>query len=108
MSLLKPCIDCGELSDKARCEIHRPKAFPKESAHKRGYDYAWFQLSRRARKLQPFCSIPGCKDKDLTGDHSPEAWERKANGLPIRLQDIDVLCRTHNAAKGQAKPEGWQ
>lgn len=100
--LMKPCIECGELSDRNRCAEHRPKHAPKASRRERGYDAAWDRLSARARRIQPFCSDCGTTD-DLTADHSPEAWERKAQGKPIRLQDVDVLCRGCNARRGAAR-----
>lgn len=104
MTLLKACSACGEVSEESKCEAHRKlRRVPAKPARQKGYDYAWDKLSARARTLQPFCSVPGCNDQDLTTDHSPEAWERKVMGLVIRLQDVDVLCRSHNSAKGAAR-----
>lgn len=101
--LLKPCVDCGELSDGPRCQQHRTEtSLPKGGATARGYDYQWEQLSKRARKLQPFCTDCGTTE-DLTADHSPQAWARKAKGLPIRLQDVAVVCRPCNSRRGKAK-----
>ena len=71
----------------------------------RGYGSAWQRLSARARRLQPFCSDCGATD-DLTADHSPEAWERVAAGLPVRLADVDVVCRGCNSRRGRARPWG--
>jgi hypothetical protein len=98
---LKPCVACGEPSAKSRCPDHRPKDHqpPREA---RGYNRAWQQLSRRARRLQPFCTDCGSTD-DLQGDHSPEAWERKAAGKTIRLTDIDVVCGPCNRRRGAAR-----
>lgn len=106
MGLLKPCLTCGELSAETRCDEHRAVRIrmPKESATARGYDYAWTQLSKRARKLQPFCEDCGTT-YDLTADHSPEAWDRKERGLIIRLQDIAVVCRPCNSKRGAARGE---
>lgn len=105
MALLKPCLDCGELSDQARCPEHRPAPVQaKAPTAARGYDYAWQKLSERARKLQPFCTRCNTRE-DLTTDHTPEAWARKAKGLPIRLQDVVVLCRPCNSAAGAARGE---
>lgn len=106
MALLKPCLTCGELSNETRCDQHRAVRvrLPKDSATSRGYDYAWTQLSKRARKLQPFCEDCGTTT-DLTADHSPEAWDRKRRGLIIRLQDIAVVCRPCNTRRGAARGE---
>lgn len=105
MTVLQPCLECGELSDRNRCETHRPAHAPKRPGRDRGYDWNWQKLSRRARRIQPWCSLCGTT-KDLTGDHSEEAWQRKQDGLPIRLEDIDVLCRPCNSTKGRARPRG--
>lgn len=101
---LAPCLDCGEPSDRNRCPQHRPSD-DKPSASARGYDYTWTQLSARARRLQPFCTDCHTTD-DLTTDHSPEAWKRKAAGKTIRLRDVAVVCRSCNAKRGRARPTG--
>lgn len=102
MTLL-PCLDCGRPSPASRCDEHtvdrRP---PKANTKARGYDHVWRKLSERARRLQPWCSDCGTVE-DLTTDHSPEAWKRKANGLPIRLADVDVVCRPCNGKRGPAR-----
>ena len=99
---LRPCIDCGEPAEAARCPEHQRAAVPAKSPRRLGYDAAWDRLSRRARKLQPFCLWCGTTE-DLTTDHTPEAWRRKEAGLPIRLQDVRVLCRADNARAGSAR-----
>ena len=107
MSILaRPCVECGETTEHERpyCDDHMPKHGPKQPGKARGYDEAWKRLSRRARRLQPFCSDCGTTE-DLTGDHTPEAWARKAAGKPIRLEDIDVVCRSCNGIRGAARGE---
>jgi 5-methylcytosine-specific restriction protein A len=99
---LKPCIQCGEPSEQSRCHDHRPKAAAQPSAHQRGYDYRWTQLSKRARRMQDFCTDCGSTD-DLTVDHSPEAWAAKAAGKTIKLSMLQVLCRSCNSRKGAAR-----
>lgn len=104
MTLRRPCIDCGEPSASTRCDNCAPSEprRPQARTHERGYGATWQALSTRARRLQPWCST--CRTTtDLTADHSPEAWERKAAGLVIRLQDIDVLCRPCNSKRGAAR-----
>lgn len=98
---LRPCLTCGEPSAKSRCPTHAPKR-TKPSRELRGYDEAWRKLSKRARRLQPFCSRCG-STSDLQADHTPEAWARKAAGLAIRLDDIDVLCGDCNRDAGAAR-----
>lgn len=103
--ILAPCIDCGELSERQRCEDHRPKPAPKPNAKAKSQDYnqAWRKLSERARKAQPFCLWCGTT-KSLETDHTPVAWERKLAGKPIRLRDIRVLCGPCNVLAGQGRP----
>mgnify|MGYP000662118958 CR=1 FL=1 len=91
----KPCLDCGAPSASTRCSAHR------------GYDAAWDRLSRRARKVQPWCSDCGSTE-DLQADHSPEAWARHAAGKRIRLRDVDVVCGPCNRERGPARPEVLQ
>lgn len=91
----RPCIDCGTPSAMTRCPEHR------------GYNSEWDRLSRRARKLQPWCSDCGATE-NLQCDHSPEAWARKAAGKPIRLRDVDVVCGPCNVERGQARPDTLQ
>lgn len=97
---MRPCLDCGEPADGPRCPEHTVDTKPVAAA--RGYDHAWNVLSKRARKLQPFCSDCGATE-DLQCDHTPEAWARKAAGKPIRLKDVDVVCGPCNVARGAAR-----
>lgn len=101
---MKPCITCGEPCDGPRCPDH---ALPdhRGTAAARGYDSRWRRLSKRARKLQPFCSDCGTTD-DLTVDHSTEAWQRYEQNLTIRLSDVEVVCRACNSRRGAARPRG--
>ena len=98
---LRPCLDCGEPADGPRCADHRlPDRKP--SARQRGYDAAHDRLSRRVRRMQPWCSGCGAVE-ELECDHLPIAWERKAAGLPIRECDVQVLCRSCNNFAGAAR-----
>lgn len=108
-ALLKPCAGCGDLAATAWCETCKPpkrEPYPKRP-RALGYDTAWDKLSRRARAIQPWCSDCGT-ERDLTCDHSEAAWQRKADGLPIRLVDVDVVCRSCNGRRGRARPASTQ
>lgn len=98
---LRPCLVCGEPCDGPRCTAHTV-ADTQPAAAKRGYDWEWTKLSRRARRLQPFCIDCGATT-NLQADHSTEAWARKAAGKPIRLCDIDVVCGPCNVERGAAR-----
>jgi 5-methylcytosine-specific restriction protein A len=108
----RPCIhpDCGELTLTGRCDDHRLRRTRKRpSATQRGYDSRWNRLVKHAIRLQPFCQDCGRTADQLPahdalqGDHTPEAWARKARGLPIRLQDIAIRCGPCNRAAGAAR-----
>ncbi|CAG7845783.1 hypothetical protein USB125703_02058 [Pseudoclavibacter triregionum] len=102
----KPCIECGEPSERSRCDEHQLPSTPhKLNSNARGYDQTWRLLSERARRLQPWCTDCGTTD-DLTCDHSEQAWIRRHQGKPIRLRDVDVVCRSCNARRGRARPTG--
>lgn len=100
MPLLKPCIICSVLSPQTRCPTHRIK--DTRNRGRRGRDAAWDALSRQARSIQQWCSDCGTS-LDLTTDHSREAWEAKAQGKPITLDLVDVVCRSCNAKRGAAR-----
>lgn len=112
-TLPRPCVDCGEPTrDGTRCgtctDEHHPPDHrdysQRQTTAARGYGAAWQKLSRRARALQPWCEDCGnSHPADLTTDHSPEAWDRVATGLPVRLVDVAVVCRACNSARGAAR-----
>lgn len=101
----RPCITCGEPTPTgSHCPEHQPHRTHTRSASARGYDAAWQRLSKRARRAQPFCTDCGATT-DLTADHSPEAWQRHAAGLPLRLTDVSTVCRSCNGKRGKARPD---
>lgn len=121
-ALRSVCSACGTVYERERNGSRCPECRParartvgelaherrRGSTRQRGYDQRWRRLSERARRLQPFCSDCGRPDQ-LTADHSPTAWERRAAGLPIRLEDIDVVCAPCNAERGPARgPEALE
>lgn len=115
-TLRSACAQCGAVYERessgSRCPECRPtrertaRRIVSESrrgtAKSRGYDAAWDRLSKRARRRQPFCSDCGREDH-LTTDHSPGAWERRDQGKPVRLEDVDVVCQWCNADRGAAR-----
>lgn len=105
MTLNRPCAGCGEPGPETYCRDCRPPEAPKaRSSTERGYDTQHQKLSRRARKLQPWCTGCGATE-DLQLDHSPETWQRRAEGKPLRLTDYrGVYCGDCNRKNGAAKP----
>lgn len=105
--VMRPCLECGEPTANSRCDTceqthKRPSDAKSRPSQSVGYDSTWAALSKRARRLQPWCSTCGATE-DLTCDHTPTAWQRKAQGKAIRLRDVDVLCRACNSRKGAAR-----
>lgn len=107
--LRRPCLTCGSLGDESYCREHNPKLPP----DRRGYDFRWAKLSRRARELQPFCSdclTPGTPGNGLTLDHTPAAWDKVKAGKRLTLKDAErgllvVRCQKCNNEAGPAR--GW-
>lgn len=108
--MLTVCAHCGTPHEKdTRCPCQGPQRrdhalddHRRGSAASRGYDARWRRLSELARRRQPFCTDCG-STSNLQADHSPDAWRRRDLGLPIRLDDIDVVCAPCNIARGAAR-----
>lgn len=106
------CPGCGAVftrdtgTNTAYCPDCRPKdeswRLRDKTTDQRGYGYNWQQLSKRARRLQPFCTDCGATE-DLTADHTEQAWQRYDAGKTVRLKDIDVVCRGCNSERGKAR-----
>ncbi len=107
--MLRPCLDCGEPSEESRCPAHGSERQVVRDARRgsfraRGYDGAWRRLSREARRLQPWCSDCGARD-DLSVDHLPGAWEKRARGERLTLDDVAVVCISCNSRRGPRRAE---
>lgn len=118
-SLASVCSACGIVYDRttaaSKCLTCRPARPPERrttarrrkerergTTAQRGYAGQWAELSKQARYLQPWCSDCGT-DEDLTTDHSPAAWTRRASGKRVRLEDVDVVCRSCNGRRGDGQ-----
>jgi 5-methylcytosine-specific restriction endonuclease McrA len=98
--LLAVCPACGEVhSGKGRCRgCRRTYERGRGTPAQRGYGAAWQRLAAEAKRRQPYCSVPGCTSLDLTVDHIDPASKGRRY---LTLADVQVLCRSHNAAKGR-------
>lgn len=102
---MKPCLTCGTPTDNSRCEEHEPKSWQHRegSARARGYSTSWDALSRRARRIQPWCTDCGGTD-DLQLDHIERTWARVDAGKVVRLRDTGgVVCGPCNRRRGAAR-----
>ena len=102
---MKPCLTCQTPTERSYCDEHAPKPWRHRegSARARGYSSAWDKLSRRARRLQPFCSDCGSQH-DLQLDHTERTWQRYEQGKVVRLKDTGgVVCGPCNRARGAAR-----
>lgn len=95
----RPCLGCGQITQATRCtdcaalrsqrvEIRRG------TSRDRGYDSRWDRLSRRARRMQPFCTDCGTTE-NLTADHL--RWPART------LADVEVCCLDCNIKRGAAR-----
>lgn len=115
MSPMTFCLQCGEISARSHCEECRPAVRKEQRGERKpdrsrgaGYNTAWDRLSRKARKLQPFCLDCGATE-DLQLDHTPLTWERWRQRKPIRLQHTGgVVCSDCNRARGDARTPGGE
>ncbi len=109
MSVMRVCAGtrgkpCYKLTLKRRCELcSRTYELQRGSRRTRGaYDSEWRRVAARAIREHPWCSIPGCRNTDLTGDH---ITPRALGGLNV-TSNVQVLCRGHNSSKGVAQNKG--
>ena len=97
MTLMQPCVECGDLSNRNRCEAHQLPSAPKNRTNHVAYANRsrWKNLSRRLRRMSPFCEMCGTKD-DLTVDHIVRVTDRPE--WTYEVDNLRVLCRTHNSS----------
>lgn len=107
----RPCLRCQELvASGSYCAECKPKRKPRPS-RARGYDRKHEELSRQARRLQPWCSdclTHGGPKNPLTLDHTPQAWAKVNAGKRLTIKDVAaglavVRCLRCNIAAGAAR-----
>jgi 5-methylcytosine-specific restriction protein A len=97
----RPCLDCGVLiRSSGRCPACRGAVERRRDAHRgspsaRGYDWSWQRMSKAARDEQRWCEHCG-RTGDLTLDHIVPL----ARGGTNESDNVRVLCRACNGAKG--------
>lgn len=91
-------MDCAAEQDRAT-----PRPPRGRNSRRDGYTTSWELVSKKARRMQPYCSDCG-REENLTADHLPSAWDRYHQGLPIQLIDVDVVCNACNTDRGSSRP----
>jgi 5-methylcytosine-specific restriction endonuclease McrA len=93
-----PGAPCTSITSKRRCPAcDRKYEVLRGPRRMQGrYDAAWRKLVAQAIREHPWCSVPGCRDTDLTGDHITPL---DRGGRNVR-SNVQILCRGHNSSKG--------
>ena len=111
----KPCLGCGIPVEGSRCmdcAAEQDRATPRpprgRNSRRDGYTTSWEIVSRKARRMQPWCTDCG-REENLHADHLPSAWDRYHQGLTIQLVDVEVVCSACNNDRGSSRPgsERW-
>ena len=105
--MLKPCLDCGALTEHERCEQHRKAKKRSESKRRgssteRGYDARHRRRRKRYLKLFPICQHPGCTEPSTDLDH--------IDGNPNNNAWVNyrALCHPHHSQRtARDQPGGW-
>ncbi len=106
MMSLMPCLDCGRPNPKSRCdscraikEANQPHRV-RDSAHKRGYDKAWYQVRKiilDRDKWQCYKCGKHLVGKDATVDHIVPLSKDKS--LRLVQSNLAACCRSCNSSK---------
>lgn len=90
---MKPCISCGEPSIESRCDEHKIERKPQPWTIRD--TNRWQRLSRRLRRMQPWCSSCGAED-GLSVDHIVPLAH---GGDPFDVTNLQILCQSCNSTK---------
>lgn len=95
----RPCIKCGVLIPSgSRCAKCRPQQhYARGTKGRTATDWRWRKTSQRLRKQSPWCEECGT-NQDLTVDHRIPLSHDES--LTYEIANLRVLCRRHNAARG--------
>jgi 5-methylcytosine-specific restriction endonuclease McrA len=98
--LHRPCANCDEVIDNGSyCSACKPKDNRPNRSHLLLHTARWEHLSKRLRKLSPFCE--NCSNtKHLSVDHIIPVNERP--DLIFALPNLRVLCMECNRERGNA------
>lgn len=103
----RPCLRCGELSPESYCPEHRRERWNRRVSRSSEYGPNWTALSRKCRKLQPWCTQCGSTEQ-LETHHTVEAWLKLKHVGALTFSDAEkglliVLCHRCNVAAGAAR-----
>jgi 5-methylcytosine-specific restriction endonuclease McrA len=94
---LRPCLDCGTPSDGPRCPAHTTTTKQRPKGHIHTNTTRWKNLSKRLRKLSPFCELCGAREQ-LSVDHILPVSE--APELVFAEENLRVGCLSCNGSRG--------
>ena len=99
MTLLRPCLECGEPSEDNRCVEHRANERTRKASNRerRTNTGKWQRFSRRLRRLSPFCEKCGTTEQ-LSVDHIIPFSQRP--DLEYVVANCRILCLTCNGQRG--------
>lgn len=96
--MMRPCLDCGEPTDGPRCPEHTTTdTRVRDKAHVHTNTARWKALSKRLRKLSPFCELCGAIEQ-LSVDHILPVSE--APELAYAEENCRIACLTCNGRRG--------
>ena len=110
---LKPCLDCGTLSDGPRCTEHRrardrAREADRPSPSQRGYGHAWRKIRDQHLTEEPlcrWCRTAGEPDNPLTVDHiTPKS--RGGTDDPANLRTLCKRCHGTKPRRERQEEEG--
>ena len=96
---LKPCVDCGTLTDKTRCKTHRrTQDTQRGTSTQRGYDHKWRKVRAAHLRKEPLCRQ--C-DRPTMATEVDHIIPHKGQSDPLFWDDSNLasLCTTHHSRK---------
>ena len=94
---LRPCLTCGTPSTGPRCPEHTTDTKHRPKGHVHTNTTRWKNLSKRLRKLSPFCELCGAREQ-LSVDHILPVSE--APELVYAEDNLRVGCLSCNGKRG--------
>ncbi len=102
----RPCVDCGALTNAARCPDHA-RSYDRATHHKGRqavyHSRQWRTVRKRVLTRDPWCRVPGCSNLSHDVDHIRPLADGDDAYDEANLQG---LCKRHHSAKTAAEVWG--